>query len=795
MASESISSKVHSIFCPLACLLFHALFSMQNSASANHDSLSKTDWQQIQMVPLEERDELCQLCSGMYVDPEKEARRKNKFDPQLIEANAHKAELTNEKLTLSGGFEASQENQTLSGDKAELSREKSTINIEGNVAIREPGLLLRGERATMQTQNKQIELSNATYTLHDQHIYGSAEALRRNDQGIVEIENGGFSYCSPIGNPSWYIETNSMELNPKSGVGKARGSILRVGGLPIAYLPWIEFPIGDKRRTGFLWPEIHTGPRGGLDLTFPIYLNLAPNYDLTYSPRYIQERGLNQHLSGRYLDQRLGYWEASGGFLNSDNVYEEENPSVEDADRWLMKIKHLREVNSKWSSRINFSKVSDADYLKDLDNLGVNSRRATSLRQSGSLHFVNDYWSADLKLLQFQSLSYGISQKYKTLPKITGRLIQKENLFSFNPILMLQYANFDSDQEVIKGQRKYGEIGFSFPMRWKFGFLNSTIKHRAVSYSLENNLLLDSYNPSSNSPLITIDAGIFAERETSFFGQKLYQTLEPRFYYLFSKHADQKDQPIFDTSPLTFDFQQLYRSKQITGYDRFQEANQLSVGLTTRYISQKNADEYLNTSLGKIFYFAGKENYFSDSLASFQNSKSDFFFQVNFFPKRTFSLNGDLQYNPKNRNIRRGNISLRYSSKDGKIFNLEHSHRKIEKLYFEKIKIDETRISTYFPIGSKWRVMSAWSYNWDLKSSMEDLFGIEYDSCCWKARLIYSRYLDRVPGQGLMSLPHSGLDREESVQIQILLKGMGSLGPRVDKLMSSMIKGLNFGET
>ena len=95
--------------------------------------------------------------------------------------------------------------------------------------------------------------------------------------------------------------------------------------------------------------------------------------------------------------------------------------------------------------------------------------------------------------------------------------------------------------------------------------------------------------------------------------------------------------------------------------------------------------------LGKIFYFTGKEDYFSDSLASFQNSESDFFFQMNFFPKRTFSANGDLQYNPKNKDIRRGNISLRYSSKDGKIFNLEHSHRKIEKRYSENIEIDELK--------------------------------------------------------------------------------------------------------
>jgi LPS-assembly protein len=295
--------------------------------------------------------------------------------------------------------------------------------------------------------------------------------------------------------------------------------------------------------------------------------------------------------------------------------------------------------------------------------------------------------------------------------------------------------------------------------------------------------------------LASIDAGIFAERKTSLFGQKFYQTLEPRFYYLFSKHTNEDNQPIFDTSALTFDFQQLYRSRWVTGYDRFQEANQLSTGITTRYINPESGIEYLNASLGKIFYFAGQNVSQPDPLMPFLNSESDFFAQLNIFPNRTFSLNGDLQYDPKNKHIKRGHISLRYKSEDGKIFNLEHSHRKIEKLYSERTKIDETRISTYFPLGSKWHIMGAWSYNWDIRSSMEDLFGIEYDSCCWKARLIYSRYLDRIPGQKIITPFYSELDRNESIQIQLLLKGMGSLGPRVDKLMSTMIKGFNFGET
>ncbi len=770
------------------------MINIKSFASTNDTPFANSDWQQIKTVPFEKQNKLCRLCSGMYVDPNKDKYTRDNYS-QFIKANAHKAELTRGKLILSGGFEANQESQTLSGNRAELNQQKGTINIKGDVAIREPGLLLRGESASMKTHNKATELTDASYTLHDQHIFGTAEILRRNEQGIVELENGGFSYCAPIGNPSWYIETNSMRLDPARGVGRAKGATLRISGVPMVYLPWIEFPIGDHRRTGLLWPEIHSGPRGGLDLTLPIYINLAPNYDLMYSPRHIQERGLNQQLSGRYLGQNIGYWEATGGFLRSDDVYKEETAGIDDTDRWLMKIKHHGRIESKWASRLNFTKVSDADYLKDLDSLGVNSRRATSLRQSGSLHFTGDRWNADLNLLQFQSLSYGVSQKYRTLPKLTAKLLQRENPFSFNPILMLQYANFDSDLKIVTGVRKYGEVGFIYPMQWKFGFLKSTVKYRSVSYSLKNHNLIDGKNPSSSSPLVTIDAGIFADRSTKIFGQKFYQTIEPRFFYLFSKHKNQSDQPIFDTAELTFNFQQLYRSRWVTGYDRFQEANQLSTGITTRYVSSKSGIEYLNASLGKIFYFTDKDKFSIDSLTPFQTGKSDFFAQLNFIPKRNFFLSGDIQYDPKKNHIKRGNISLRYASGDGRIFNLEHSHRKIEQLYLEKAKVDETRLSTYFPIGTKWHLMAAWSYNWGIRSSMEDLFGIEYDSCCWKARLLYSRYLDRVPGQRFISPIYSGLNREESIQIQILLKGMGSLGPRVEKLMSSMIKGLNFGET
>ena len=90
---------------------------------------------------------------------------------------------------------------------------------------------------------------------------------------------------------------------------------------------------------GLLFPDIGSDTRGGIDITAPVYFNLAANYDLLYRPRYIQERGFLHQGKFRWLSEEAGYWEFDGGWIGDDSKYEDEFP-LEDDSRWLVGTKH-----------------------------------------------------------------------------------------------------------------------------------------------------------------------------------------------------------------------------------------------------------------------------------------------------------------------------------------------------------------------------------------------------------------------------------------------------------------------
>src|SRR5690606_17838068 len=98
----------------------------------------------------------------------------------------------------------------------------------------------------------------------------------------------------------------------------------------------------------------------------------------------------------------------------------------------------------------------------------------------------------------------------------------------------------------------------------------------------------------------SLDSGLFLER---FSENGDVQTLEPRLFYLYVPYKDQSELPDFDSSPYTFGFSQLFNTNQFTGADRQSNANQLTMALTTRTLSQKLGRELWSLSFGQIVYF------------------------------------------------------------------------------------------------------------------------------------------------------------------------------------------------
>ena len=85
------------------------------------------------------------------------------------------------------------------------------------------------------------------------------------------------------------------------------------------------------------------------------------------------------------------------------------------------------------------------------------------------------------------------------------------------------------------------------------------------------------------------------------------------------------------------------------------------------------------------------------------------------------------------------------------------------------------------------------NYSMEANTSVEDMAGLEYDTCCWKVRLLHLRYYDNVTG-AIPDFDNPDLERENSTQVQIVLKGMGGFGNRITGIMEDMIRGFKDSE-
>ena len=751
---------------------------------------SQLDWVPLAAVPKELQEGKCVICEGRYIDPLADADLSVSPDESDIEANATDTTLQGNTVTLSGGVEVIQGYRQLRGETATFDRETRSGTVEGNISLREPGVLFRGEHADFDSRSGEASIDNSQFVLHELHIHGSATQLSRDELGRIHMTNGNLSYCAPD-DEDWNMRANTMELDIEQGVGTARGAKIELGGVPVLYIPWIRFPLDDSRRTGILWPSVGSDSKGGVDIAVPVYLNLAPNYDALYLPRYIQESGLNHELTLRYLNPYIGEWAVGGSYMANDKRYEDEFPDDRNSDRWLAFANHDGLFGQRWRSKVDYAKASDVNYLKDLDTSSLETKRQTSLLQLGSVDYLGDDWLVEMEVQQFQSLADDINNDYKKLPQITGRYRSEGTPFALEPILLAQYSNFDTNDNRVTGHRIYGEVGAGYPMNWGYGFLNPVLKYRQLDYDLSDSVLFgDDDKPSTGAAMAKVDGGLFFERQANFADRSLVQTLEPRIYYLYSEFEDQTNQPDFDSAELTFSYNQLFRETRFSGRDRIDDSNQVSVGLTTRFIGDTDGQEYFSASLGQIFYFDDRRVRLNPLDSPNTQAGSELAAEMNFQPNPRFGVRSSLLWDPYRGDINAGNVQASYTRDNGSLYNAGYTYRRPATGFMQQSVTEQFHLSTYMPVWKNWRFFAAWNYSIEAKTSIEDMVGLEYDTCCWQVRLLHLRYFDNVSGEDT-DFNDPDLERESSTQVQIVLKGMGGFGSRVTGILQDMIRGFD----
>ena len=211
-----------------------------------------------------------------------------------------------------------------------------------------------------------------------------------------EVSDARYTTCVAP-NEDWYIRTDQLEIDKTRMLGTGHDATVHFLGVPIAYTPWIEFPLSNERKSGFLTPTLGSSALRGFDASLPYYLNLAPNYDATLTPRVMTKRGVQLGTQFRYLFEN-----AQGGIEADDLPHDR----VTGTDRYALSWKHLQnlgDVLPGLSASVNLNKVSDDTYFSDLaDRVAFTS--LTTLPREGAIAYVNGPWQFRAAAQTFQTL-------------------------------------------------------------------------------------------------------------------------------------------------------------------------------------------------------------------------------------------------------------------------------------------------------------------------------------------------------------------------------------------------------
>ncbi|HAS77276.1 MAG TPA: LPS-assembly protein LptD, partial [Marinobacter adhaerens] len=580
-------------------------------------SAAEIDWRPRAELPAEARASLPLFCEGGYLPSGRANGVGSAFavgsdSEQPLEASGLNARYEIDRtLFLQGDVRIRQGGFQVTGSEARYSQQEGAVSVQGPLVSRGEGFLLTGENANYDVDSGRLDINTATFLLHGPEMRGRAGSLSRISEEQVVIADGFLTTCGPSQN-DWAIVASDIRLDRAQGFGTAKHVRLEVLDVPVFYWPWASFPIDDRRKSGFLYPQFGSSSAGsGGFLAVPYYFNLAPHYDATLTPQYIHGRGLFNEVEGRYLSS-LGETTLQLGYIGNDSAFQEENPG-ESGERWALDATTRAALGRGWRGYGDFSVVSDEDYLSDL-NRSLEINQATHLQRKGGVTYRSDKQYFDAYLNDYQTISDRIAdvdKPYAQLPEViyagqTGAGIVEANLES-------QYTVFYRDNEALtgldraNGQRFRARPELALPMRALWGFSRPSVSVDYTRYNLDDYVLGDG-SFDRTVPVAEWDNGLYFDRQSRLFDVPYNQTLEPRLYYAWADaDPDQNDIPDFDTDLQTFRFEQLFRPDRFTGGDRVGDANQVTVALTSRFNDLLTGAERARFSIGQVQYFEDRE--------------------------------------------------------------------------------------------------------------------------------------------------------------------------------------------
>ncbi|MCK3658073.1 LPS assembly protein LptD [Pasteurellaceae bacterium Pebbles2] len=683
------------------------------------------------------------------------------LNDQPVYIEADKADIINPSRALyTGAVDLKQGYRHLTANEVEVTQAGEGDNAQryayarGAFDYKDNQINLTGDSAKIHLNSKDTDIENAQYQFVGRQGRGSAQGSEmRADYRL--LKNATFTSCLPDDN-AWQIEASEMKQHIKEEYAEMWHARFKVAGVPIFYTPYLQLPLGDRRRSGLLIPDAGSSSRDGYWFSQPFYWNIAPNYDATLTPKYMSKRGWQLNSEFRYLNQ-LGEGKIASEYLGKDRYdkFAEENKS-----RHLFYWAHNARLFDNWRLNVNYTKVSDKRYFSDFDSTYGRSTDGYA-DQTARLAYYQPNWNLAISAKQFQVFDEVEVRPYRALPQIDFNYYRNglaNGLVDFK--LFSQLVHFDNDSsEMPTAWRYHLEPSLNLPLSNRYGSLNVETKLYATHYQQKAGSGVDANIERSVTrvlPQVKVDLEtVLASNKTLFNGYT--QTIEPHIQYLYRPYKNQGNigtkQKLsylglgYDSALLQQDYFALFRDRRYSGLDRIASANQFTLGGTTRFYD-KQANERFNLSLGQIIYL-NNSRIDNETKNSTTGRASSWSLESNWKISDKWNWRGSYQYDTRLNATSLMNTTLEYNPERNNLVQLNYRYASQEyidqnlvsraNLYGQDIK--QLGATVAWELGDQWAVVGRYYHDLALNKPVEQYAGVQYNSCCWSVGVGVRRYL------------------------------------------------------
>lgn len=656
-----------------------------------------------------------------------------------------------------GGVTVRRDNREIATEEV-LIDEDRRVHVEGGLTYRDPELVVSAERGAIDEDGASFE--GGRFELPQKPARGGAESIAVDRAGILKLRGGEYTTC-PEGNDDWKIRFDSVSIDPVKGVGTARDARLEFLGLSLIRLPVISFPVGDKRKSGLLFPSIGSSTSGGVELSVPWYFNLAPQHDFTLTPTWYSNRGVDFGGEYRYL-LRNGRGTVEGNLLPGDDRSH--------STRSRLRVESITELSDRWRLTFDATNVSDTRYLEDFAR-GTDDASTPFLGRTGLLEYRADHLDLGVMWRNFQTLDAELPQldrPHTELPRLFAR--SDGRIPGAMPLFYGAYveaANFQHDEDV-EGWRLHASPRLELDYQGAGWFVRPGAGLDATRYRLRHTEAGVDRSPSRVLPVLSLDTGLAFETINGARGQRRI-TLEPRLMYLYVPFEDQSDLPVFDTGEPDLNWVELFRDNRYVGLDRRSDANQVSAGVTTQLYSSSTGQRYISATVGQIYYLRTPRVTLPDEPPD-TGDTSDLIAEVELAALRNWNVNTGWQWDPQRGQTERAEVRLQYRPESRRVVNFGYR--------LQRGRMEQTEFSFAWPLSDAWRLYGRSQYSLRENKIIENFAGFEYSSCCWNVRAVARDYVGRRSGK-----------RDRSLYLQLELKGLSNLGLAADAFLERSIRG------